>query len=285
MNKKGKIIVQPMDGLANRMRVIAFCYQLAKETHAEMLCLWTIDGGLSASFESLFCNYDFEIKNIYGKSHQTWKHKRWWRNLHSYIWLLLNHVDVWIPKNCVTELVGNGSDKEISVFKARLRKSLEQGKTIYLASGDYMGISDMSIFSPVSTIMKVVTECLFNFDKNHSYGLHIRRADNAWAIEHSPIELFERQINEIIQNDMNAKFYLSTDDYKTAQYLVSKYKEYIVYRPKELTRNTENGIREAVADMWILSQMDTIYGSYWSSFSEVASWINNKPYCCLTNIS
>lgn len=42
-------------------------------------------------------------------------------------------------------------------------------------------------------------------------------------------------------------------------------------------RQDENGIADAVVDLFILSRTQRLYGSYWSSFSEVAAQIGNIP--------
>lgn len=284
LEKRGKIIVQPTDGLANRMRVLAFCKKVAEECNSDLLCLWTVDGALNAPFESLFKFPGFQVMNVYGEQHQSWRHRRWWRNIRAWLWLLKNQVNVWMPRNKVDDIIQQGTEEELNAFKNLIVNALGKGDTIYLATGSYMGnYQDISFLTPVDTIMRDVAQSVSFFEHDHSYGLHIRRTDNTWAIEHSPIELFERKIEEIIKEDKQAKFYLATDDAKTAEYLCAKYGGRILYREKELSRRTKNGIREAVIDMWILGNMDTIYGSYWSSFSKVSGWIHNKPVIALYN--
>lgn len=284
MKKQGKIIVQPTDGLANRMRVLAFCKKVAEECDSDMLCIWTMDGTLNSPFESLFNNPGFPVQNVCGNQYQLWKYRRWWRNTCAWYWLVKYHVNVWMPRNVVDTMLQKGAEDELMAFKNKIVNALRNGDTIYFATGSYMGdYHDISFLTPVYDIMKEVTKSVSLFETDHSYGLHIRRTDNTWAIEHSPIELFERKIEDIISNDSKAKFYLATDDAKTAEYLCNRYGERIVYREKELSRTTENGIREAVIDMWILGNMDVIYGSYYSSFSSLASWINNKPLICVCN--
>jgi hypothetical protein len=44
---------------------------------------------------------------------------------------------------------------------------------------------------------------------------------------------------------------------------------------KELNRNSQQGITDAVVDMFCLSKTKYIYGSYWSSFSDIASVIGD----------
>ena len=64
MKKRGKIIVWPEGGLANRIRVLAFCHQLAEKHQCQLVCCWEINEGLSAHFESLFKPTNFIVENV-----------------------------------------------------------------------------------------------------------------------------------------------------------------------------------------------------------------------------
>ena len=284
--KVGRLIVQPMGGLANRMRVLAFAKHVTDICQAELKCFWSVNDELYAPFETLFVAKGLVVKNVYGKQRQIFKNKKWWKNIPAYIWLKLHGVDIWLSYNYVIEATTKGTENERLQFTDFLERELKNGKTVYLATGEYLSeCSEISFIQPIDEIKQKVNEALSVFESRHGYGLHIRRTDNTWAIEHSPIELFERKIEEIIDADSKAKFYLATDDIETANFLQTKYKDHIVYREKELSRTSENGIREADIDMWILANLDAIYGSYWSSFSEVASWIYNKPIKCISDES
>lgn len=282
----GKIIVQPMGGLANRMRVLAFCYYIAQKYNARLECKWTVNEELNAPFESIFQPVDFPVVNVYGKQYLLRRSRRWWRNLPAYCQLRKEKIDLWLSSDCVDRAISPATDSNRRKFCNQIENAVIEGETIYLATGNYLGeYTDISFLSPIESILKNVEKCLALFEDGHSYGVHIRRTDNEWSIKHSPIELFENKINEIIKQDPRAKFYLATDDQETANLLIAKYGKHIVYKEKELTRKSENGIKEAVTDMWILGHMDKIYGSYWSSFSEIASWINNKPLYCVSDES
>lgn len=276
--KTGRLIVQPTGGLANRIRVLAYAKHVTDLLKAEWRCLWTVNSELYAPFDTLFATNEVVVENVYGKQRQIYKRKRCWKNIPAYIWLKLKGVDMWLSYNQVADMTSTGTPEARKELTLRIEQALKEGKTVYLATGEYMGeYTDISFLEPKREIKQKVNEALSVFDSGHSYGLHIRRTDNTWAIEHSPIELFERKIEEIIQKDSKAKFYLATDDLKTANLLRASYEDHIIYRDKELSRTSENGIQEAVVDMWILGNMDEIYGSFWSSFSEVAGWIHHKP--------
>lgn len=283
MNKKGKLIVQPMGGLANRMRVLSFSRWMADRCGVELNCLWNVNDELYAPINTIFQPLPFSVKDMYGSQPQMRRSGKWYKNIKAYWWLLRNRIDMWLSYDHVEEALDDDNETVRAILAEEIEKTLRDGKTVYMATGDMLSnCKDMSIYRPTESIMEDVNNYMTPFEKGHRYGLHIRRTDNTWAIEHSPIDLFENKIEEIIAKDKLAKFYLATDDADTAKHLCDKYGEYIVYREKELSRTSESGIREAVIDMWLLGNMDEIYGSYWSSFSEVASWIHNKPLYCIS---
>ncbi|MBK0377763.1 O-fucosyltransferase family protein [Mucilaginibacter segetis] len=71
----------------------------------------------------------------------------------------------------------------------------------------------------------------------------------------------------------NVQFFLTTDDASVEHTLKEIFKERIISHPKELSRQTVLGMQDAVSDIFTLSNTNKILGSYWSSFSEVASFI------------
>lgn len=105
--------------------------------------------------------------------------------------------------------------------------------------------------------------------------MHIRRTDQFNSIKYSPIELFEEKIDDVLSKKTDVVFYLSTDDPTVENRLKAKYQDKIFVRKKEFNRNTITGIQDAVVDMFCLSKTSVIYGSFASSFSEIAARIGN----------
>ena len=56
MNKK--IFIEPIGGLANRMRMIASYIEFAEKNGLDVSCVWNINNELGASFHSLFRDTD-----------------------------------------------------------------------------------------------------------------------------------------------------------------------------------------------------------------------------------
>jgi hypothetical protein len=85
-------------------------------------------------------------------------------------------------------------------------------------------------------------------------------------------------MDDILENNSNTKYYLSTDDSPTELQLKERYgSRIVVLEGKSINRNDLAGIEDAVTDMFCLSRTKLILGSYASSFSEVASAIGKIP--------
>lgn len=94
--------------------------------------------------------------------------------------------------------------------------------------------------------------------------------------EESPINLFIEKMEYELVQDKNVLFYVATDDNMVRNILVDKFrKNIILQREMEYSRNNYNGMMCALTDLINLSNCKKIYGSYWSSFSEVAAAIGN----------
>ena len=137
--------------------------------------------------------------------------------------------------------------------------------------------SDYSWLKP----QPIITEKMLPFsDKVKSVrclGLHIRRSDNLQAKIVSPLSLFLEKIDYEIDSDNSTHFFLSTDDEATREYMLKRYGGRIITQKSLGNRYTLRGEVDAVVDLLLLSQTCKLYGSYWSSFSEVAATIGHVP--------
>lgn len=109
-------------------------------------------------------------------------------------------------------------------------------------------------------------------------GVHIRRGDSIRSIEQSPLDLFVREMEAITLADDRASFFLATDSPDVAFALRDRFRDRLLTRSPDLTRDTLAGTEDAVVDLWCLSRTSRVLGSYWSSFSETAADISGIPY-------
>ncbi|RYE14015.1 MAG: hypothetical protein EOP45_20290 [Sphingobacteriaceae bacterium] len=159
-----------------------------------------------------------------------------------------------------------------------LVKISKQYNDIYIKTcGDFgYGPNSFTLFKLTPELQKVIdNRVLLYTDK--TIGLHIRRTDHVDAIGNSPLGLFVDKIQAEILNDSSVNFYLSTDDPSTENQLKELFGERIITYEKDFSRDTPQGIKDAVLDMYGLANTTKIYGSFNSSFSDVASRIGNIP--------
>lgn len=102
---------------------------------------------------------------------------------------------------------------------------------------------------------------------SNSIGVHIRRGDNKKSIEGSPLESFLQKM----RNNKEAFYVVATDDTKVREQIQLEFADRCVFPAAVLTRKTEEGMIHGVVDFFALSRCTEIWGSYASSFSEIAA--------------
>ena len=107
--------------------------------------------------------------------------------------------------------------------------------------------------------------------------MHIRRGDHLTAIAESPVQLFVEIMGKDLSDDKEINYYLSTDDSDVELFFKKKFPGRIIYYPKEFSRQSKRGIIDAMVDLYSLANTSKIYGSFESSFSDIASRIKGIP--------
>lgn len=173
--------------------------------------------------------------------------------------------------------------------KARMKdpslwiKTIE-GKKLFIHSSSDILFSDGDY-----NIFKIKEEMLpknaKSFPLYGAYGIHIRRTDNEMAVKYSPTSLFIDKMEKLLRINPNVKFFLATDEPSEERLFLDRFGDSIItHHKKSFDRNDPQAIRDAVIDLWFLAHCRKIYGSYWSSFSDVAAlWGNIEKEILKTN--
>ena len=132
------------------------------------------------------------------------------------------------------------------------------------------------LFVPRQDIQEKITSYSQSFT-DYSIGIHIRRTDNAASIQQSPTELFIAAIDREIEANPNVSIFLATDSEIVKKEMLSRYGNRVLTAKDEADRNSIAGIKGGIIDMFALSKTNKIYGSFQSSFSELAAQIGNVP--------
>lgn len=265
------IIIESLGGLANRMRVIASGLWLQKQTGQKLQLIWNLKNELNCPFDSLF--YPINDLNVTSKK-AIYKHIKANNQKNKYKKFLSFLINKSIGIDyCIKE---KDFSDPIWLSKINLLNFLLKKQNIYIQTSQEFGenYTEFSKFIPREEIQYLIDIQTAKFN-NNTIGIHIRRSDNKLSIEKSPLNLFVDKLNYEIEKDENINFFLATDDFHTENELINIFGDKIISYKKELSRNSEKGIKDAVVDLYCLANTKFIYGSYWSSYSEIASRIGN----------
>lgn len=258
------IVIQPFGGLCNRMRTIASVVELAEKLHCKIKVLWVKDSALNASFESLFEGFPYEVvETRRGSFFQKF-----------FFFLYTKALKYkYVGENWVST---KARRKEERLWLDELKGQnlyLESCSDIYKDKGVY------NIFNYQKALGKHIIT-----NKEGFVGIHIRRSDNEMSIKYSPTSLFIDAIEKEIKQNPVVKIYLATDDLREEASLRDLFGDRIYsYKKQKVDRNTEEGIMDAMIDLANLAHCKKIYGSYYSSFSDVEAMWGNVDKVVLKN--
>lgn len=287
------------DGLCNRMRTIDSAITLANTLNRSLHVVWVRNALLNSSFSKLFNNIGafnvIESKsqlapgikiNWYPKTNPA-KSGSFKRLVNISIWKY--HQLNWNIKGSIfyDELLeiskkqfssGLSEQESYNTIINRVKETLDDNHANYIAScwRLFPDSEFYSHFKPVPELQDKIDAISTSF--SNTTGLHIRRTDHKEAIANSGTDKFVTLIGDQIRLDPSATFFLATDDASTEAYLKSKFGDRIITRKKtSYARSNEKGIQDALIDLYCLSKTKKIYGSFRSSFSQVAADISRIP--------
>ena len=257
------IFIEPMLGLCNRIRVIDSVLALNHERKHSVWVLWLRDADLNCRFDELFKRpagvdgvFDFAIATPWGRILKYLLPR-----------VLQNAVSRAIHQNEMDRMLADGF-----AFSSLLPLS-----SVYVRTWDrfYPEKNPSMEFRLVAELQAAVDN--YGIDRRRTVGVHIRRTDNQWR-NHSPTEEFVRLMKEEIDNRPETVFFVATDSREEEEHLKRLFPGRIFsHRKQNLNRNSPDGIKDAVVDLYCLARCGKIIGSHRSSFSEAAAQIGKCP--------
>lgn len=265
-----KIYLQPFGGLCNRMRVISSIYEMSKNTNSKLMIRWIINKDLMCSINELF-SLPEDIELIEQKVDTT-----------------LNRFIVKVFSGYL-KLKCKQKYNDEAIIRARMRgtaRELLNGDNIFFRTCESLRenfyYNDYSIFIARPDLMDEAKSRIYSISENGKYsviGIHIRRTDNAIAIESSLSNFYYEIIDRYLDKKKKVRFYIATDSNEEKENFNTKYNrngEKVVFFAEKipLDRDSVNGIKAAYIELLTLSLTERIYGSSYSSYSVVAAAIN-----------
>lgn len=246
-------------GLANRLRVMASIYQLAKEYNIKAEIGWDLREELNCRFESIL-RLNTDLLHIRHRDMMSSKFSKYYH--------------IFMAQHFYRKI--SSTEESIQRFLKAFRKNPNKKFRIETCF-NFMNAKDYSFISPATNISDRVDALLKNVNTVNLVGVQIRRTDLGWAIQHSPLSLFTEKMNNELQINSNTTFYLATDDMTVREQVINQFGSKVIYNPAEsVTRNNELGMIDAATDFFALTRCHKIYGSFMSSFSEEAAVIGGS---------
>lgn len=289
MNESNLIELVPYGGLSNRMRAIASAYEIALINNSKLIVYWGNTSECFASFHDLFIQNDkiivktidkkqFYLKrptrsNLYLPAVMTFFFKR---KLGKYYVELAEKWGGGFFRKLIFLNTGDRT-RTNSILKRPIAPLITGSCLVFTCHSLKDDFELNNLFNPTIELQSIIREKTKKFP-DKTIGLHIRQTDNILSIRKSPLLLFHQAIQSEIKKDKNITFFLSTDSLSVKNELYSEYGDRIIFNDLPLDRNSINGIQGAVIDLWCLSKTMRIYGSFYSTFSEMAAKIGNINY-------
>jgi hypothetical protein len=259
------IVVKPYGGLGNRIRSVDSAVAMAECTGKDLKVIWDSNEELNCPYSKLFEVPDnFELSEISSPYLP--------RKVKEKLWIGLHRLNVNFPFSYQSVL----HEGDIKKLRKQGYDFCEQTKfkniLIWINGRFLFPDKPYHYLKPAPEIQAELDRVTRGFH-NNTLGVHIRRTDNRLAIKNSPLEKFAELMQMEKEKDPEMNFFLSTDSKEAEEFIRQKFPGDVMSLEKELSRNSEEGIKAALIDMLSLSRTSKIIGSYYSSFSEVASEI------------
>lgn len=262
---KPSVIIEPYGGLGNRIRSLASGLWVCSLRGESMLgIVWSQNSELNIPLDQLFeINKNWVLTEYPGVTYGSIQKNPFKR----IITFIINNLRIGNKKVM--------KDRDLKNYwkdPTSFEKQLMDQKGLYLhtceAFGDYrdfLGAIRPSV--GIQEELKAQLE-IWNFGY---IGVHIRRTDHVQAIANSPIEGFQKQMEEILKTNKSEKFYVTSDDEMVETFFKDQFGDSILSRDKLRSRNEADGVKAAFVDLLLLANSNRILGSFSSSFSQIAA--------------
>lgn len=274
MNKPQMTLV-PVGGLANRMRAVASACHLCRTIGGSLRVVWFRDWALNARFSDIFEPLpasDLTLREAtladYALLDRPRRHNLWLPKLPQRVMFSRR-----IYEYEVTPLRESG-------FDFARWAACGRGKSVYMACysefGQYPDELYRELFRPVAAVRERVEIYASRFSA-HTVGLHIRRSDHLEAREKSPTQLFIDAARREADTHDDLRLFLATDDEEVKSCFRATFGNRVITSAEAASRDSSDGIRDGLADMYTLARTSIIYGSAGSTFSPMAARIGSVP--------
>lgn len=272
------ITMFPENGLCNRMMAVASGYALAKELGQPYQVIWNKDHFLGSAFRDLFRPMpDVPVKEI------CWQGSLGDRIRYPYLWFTKHPLAGKLPemlRRVVYDRVLRSPELHALLVADRsIAAELQDTRKALLFSYEEFhsgAVSSLRCFQPLPNLKDIVDREARSFGPN-VIGVHIRKPDHDTVIWQNSLEEFEARMSREAESDGSATFFLATDGADSEARIKAIFGHRVLVRKKNRSRETVDGMRDAVIDLYLLSRTRKVLGSSGSTFSTTSAALGGIP--------
>ena len=252
------IISASQGGLSNRINCLISSMKIGNETNRKLLLYWPKSKWCNCHFKDLFENKIEEV------SKEDLRKRMLSRNYELYQSSLKNFKN---KKRSVlidnAKLIGFLERDLFPVFN-KIPKEIKEELSKYQIK-----------IKIKKKILKKVEDFSKRFDET-VIGIHIRKRESKnlrrGLGKVSNEDLFVEKMKKELEKNSKTNFFLAAEDEETEKKFKGIFKSKIITYPKKTKERGEEGaIKEAFIELLLLSKTKKIYGTFESTFSELAS--------------
>jgi len=256
-----RLVVRPLGGLANRLRVLASAAITAAAGGRELRLHWSVDAHCGADWAELF---DDPIPR--DDEPLPAGARRYGRG----------------PVNFAVPGPGDAADDpapvvEVATYFQFKPRAMPMARFLAEKAAFYRALT------PVESVRRALDGLAATaLATRPVVGVHVRRADLVLAgtppQEISPTARFVRRMGELVAADPATRFFVATDDVDEEARLRAAFPGRVVTHPKRsLARDRREALQDALVDWLALARTDLILRSAGSSFSREAAVAGGVP--------
>lgn len=264
----------PNGGLGNRMQTIASFIAFGKRNNLRLNIVWFRDHTLNCPFSTLFELPDEEGVSVSDAGIKDYLLHDFPRRGNLYLPALVHKI-LYTDRIYLDEFVS--IQKRPDLHEPFLTRLKDADRTYLVACRSiYAEPFMLNVLRPTQRVRQRTAEIAGRFTPN-TVGIHIRRTDHKQAVLTSPTSLYIRKMEEEIEKDPGVSFFLASDSPEEKEKMLSRYGNRIITDHKPVRRDSEEGVIDALAEIYALSATRKIYASAYSTFALVAAGISGRP--------
>lgn len=268
------IISNNEGGLSNRIKSLVSVIRISKIKNTEYKVCWDILNDYNKKKHILNCPFNSLFKND----------------------ILVNIIpseSIQYNNHCLYICNNDKIPKKFNNFESNCKKTFSKkygSKTIDFMynkiplelKNEY--INYFKLLKPIDKLKKKIDKFCKNFNSK-TISIHIRSWNRKNENGRSNLFNYNKFENEIEKYDNSYNFFLCSDSQKVKDYFKNKYGDRILLYPRktdlDTSRDFPEGIQEDLIELYLLSKNNIIIGSHFSTYTEVAWWLNG----CTDNIT